>query len=90
IDSYGNVITNITEKLFNEVGRGRSFTINIPGDEINKLSENYMDVRSGDALALFNSGGHLEIAIHGENAGKMIFPRSLNQNDFLITVQFDE
>ena len=90
IDSYGNVITNITEKLFQEVGRGRKFTISIPGEEISVLSENYKDVRNGDVLALFNSGGLLEISINGENAGKMIFPRSFNQHDFLITVEFEE
>ena len=90
IDSFGNVITNISEKLFHEVGKGRSFIINIPGEEIDEISENYTDVRNGDVLALFNSGGQLEIAINGENAGKMIFPRSLNQNDFLITVEFAE
>ncbi len=27
VDNYGNVITNITRKLFNEVGKSRSFTI---------------------------------------------------------------
>ncbi len=90
IDSFGNVITNITEKLFHEVGKGKPFSIVLPGETINEISENYTDVRSGDVLALFNSGSYLEIAINGEHAGKMIFPRSLNQNDFLITVEFEE
>jgi S-adenosyl-L-methionine hydrolase (adenosine-forming) len=90
IDSFGNVITNITEKLFHDVGKGRAFSIALPGETIEEISENYTDVSSGDVLALFNSAGFLEIAINGENASKMIFPRNLNQNDFLITVQFDD
>jgi S-adenosylmethionine hydrolase len=89
-DSFGNVITNITEKLFHEVGKGRKFTISIPGEEIDLISKNYTDVRTGDVLALFNSTGHLEVAINSENAGKMIFPRNLSQNDFLVTVEFSE
>ena len=28
IDNYGNVITNITKKLFKEVSKTRAFTIN--------------------------------------------------------------
>ena len=90
VDSFGNVITNITEKLFHEVGRGRGFAIHIPGDEINEISETYSDVGSGDVLALFNAGGNLEIAINGEHAAKMIFPRNLNQKDFQITIEFTE
>jgi S-adenosyl-L-methionine hydrolase (adenosine-forming) len=90
IDSFGNVITNITEKLFHEVGKGRSFRINLPGETITEISENYTDVRTGDVLALFNSGGHLEIAINGEAAGKMLFPRQLNPGDFQVTIEFDE
>ena len=27
VDNYGNVITNITRKLFNEVGKSRKYTI---------------------------------------------------------------
>jgi S-adenosyl-L-methionine hydrolase (adenosine-forming) len=89
VDSFGNVITNITEQLFHEVGGGRPFSIHIPGDEINDISESYSDVGGGDVLALFNSGGNLEIAINGEHAARMIFPRNLNQKDFQITIEFD-
>ena len=90
VDSFGNVITNITEQLFHEVGGGRRLSIHVPGDEINEISETYSDVGGGDVLALFNSGGNLEIAINGEHAAKMIFPRNLNQKDFQITIEFDE
>lgn len=90
IDSFGNVITNITETLFHEIGKGRAFSITLPGEIITEISENYSDVRSGDVVALFNSGGNLEIAIRGEHAGKMIFPRNLNQNDFQITIEFED
>lgn len=88
IDSFGNVITNISEKIFHETGKGRSFKIPLPGENISEISENYSDVRIGDALAFFNSGGNLEIAINGENASKMIFPRQVYQTEFQITIEF--
>lgn len=90
IDSFGNVITNITEKLFHDVGKGRGLSIMLPGETINEISENYTDVRTGDVLALFNAGGNLEIAINGGSAGKMIFPRHTNPNDFQITIEFED
>ncbi|MBD3638728.1 MAG: SAM-dependent chlorinase/fluorinase [Crocinitomicaceae bacterium] len=65
-DKYGNVIINITEKLFNEVGMGNPFTIYFKSTEyfIEKISSNYYDVAPGEKLALFNDSGFLEIAIN--------------------------
>ena len=65
-DKYGNVMINITEKLFNEVGLGSPFTIYFKSTEyyIDKISSNYYDVPPGEKLALFNEDGYLEIAIN--------------------------
>ncbi|MEX1001747.1 MAG: SAM-dependent chlorinase/fluorinase [Crocinitomicaceae bacterium] len=65
-DKYGNVIINITEKLFNEVGAGNQFTIYLRHTEyfIEKISSSYYDVPVGEKLALFNENGFLEIAIN--------------------------
>jgi S-adenosyl-L-methionine hydrolase (adenosine-forming) len=66
IDTYGNVITNITEKLFEDVRKGRSFTIYFRREEyeITEISKTYGDVPEGEKLAFFSSSGHLEIAIN--------------------------
>lgn len=65
-DKYGNLIVNITERLFNEVGAGNPFTIYFKNSRyfIVNISSNYYDVPMGEKLALFNANGHLEIAIN--------------------------
>lgn len=69
IDSFENVIVNITREQFEEHRKGRPFTIVFKRDEvIDKISETYADVPEGEKLALFNSAGYLEIAINKGNA----------------------
>lgn len=69
IDSFENVIVNITHEQFEEQRKGRSFRIVFKRDEvIDRISECYADVAEGEKLALFNSAGYLEIAINKGNA----------------------
>lgn len=69
IDSFENVIVNITQAQFEEQRKGRSFRIVFKRDEmIDKISESYADVVEGEKLAMFNSAGYLEIAINKGNA----------------------
>ncbi len=69
IDSFENVIVNITHEQFEEQRKGRSFRIVFKRDEmIDRISETYADVAEGEKLALFNSAGYLEIAINKGNA----------------------
>lgn len=80
IDKYGNVIVNITEKLFNEVGNGNPFTIYFKNSQyfIENISKNYYEVPTAEKLALFNESGYLEIAINkgvsgnGGGAGSLL------------------
>lgn len=71
IDSFENVIVNITRKAFEEQRKGRTFRIVFKRDEvIDRISETYADVPEGEKLAMFNSAGYLEIAINkGPAAG---------------------
>jgi len=66
IDSYDNLITNISKELFAEVGKGRDFVIKVKGDlyTIEELSESYDDVDHLDPVALFGTHGYLEIALN--------------------------
>jgi len=66
IDSYENIITNISQRLFEEVGKGRDFVIKVKGDLyiIDELSESYDDVAQLDPVALFGTHGYLEIALN--------------------------
>lgn len=75
IDSYDNVITNITRKLFNEVANGRKYKIFFKRQgyyDIEKISKSYHDVEIGERLAIFNSSDFLEIALNEGKAASLI------------------
>jgi S-adenosylmethionine hydrolase len=65
IDSYANVITNISKDTFERVGKGKSFEIFIQSNhyKIQSISKTYNDLPTGELVAIFNSMGLLEIAI---------------------------
>lgn len=65
IDSYKNVITDISKELFRSVGNKRKYEITIKNEmyKIEHISNNYSDVKAGELLAIFNSLGLLEIAM---------------------------
>lgn len=84
IDSYGNVMCNISEALFRQVGKGKEFKIEFARYEIGKISKTYNDVPEGEILALFNSAGQLEIAMNSDRASSML---NLKLNDS-ITIRF--
>lgn len=77
VDNYGNLITNITRKLFDEVGKGRPFIIRASRYSFTKIYNKYNEIVPADAtnmssfdgqkLALFNSAGYLEIAVYRSN-----------------------
>lgn len=72
IDRYENIITNITESLFNEIAKGRKFSIVFRSYVIRKMSQSYTDVAPGEILALFDSSGMLEIAMNQGNAAGLL------------------
>lgn len=78
IDNYGNLVTNITRKLFDKVGKGRKFKITARSASFDKIFNRYSDAinfdiekskreEDGKKLAIFNSSGYLEIAIYKSN-----------------------
>jgi len=73
IDNYGNVITNISKKMFTEIGKGRSFKITAKRYTFSKIYKKYNEINGkdtsfdGEKLALFNSSGLLEIAVYKSN-----------------------
>jgi S-adenosylmethionine hydrolase len=74
IDGYQNVITNITENLFNDVVKGKQFKILLRAGnyKITSISQSYMDVSEGELLAIFDSENHLEIAINKGKASSLL------------------
>jgi len=78
IDNYGNLITNITRKLFEDIGKGRTFKITARSAIFHTIYERYSDAinfdiekskreEDGKKLAIFNSSGYLELAIYKSN-----------------------
>ncbi len=88
IDSYGNVITNITRELFDQIGQGRKFQINLRRSDYNidEISSHYNDVPEGEKLALFGFSGYLEIALNKGNAAGLL---NMRLNDAL-RIEFDD
>lgn len=84
IDHYGNIITNITERMFKEHGKGRAFKIFYRSYEIDTISKSYNAVSDGERVALFSSTGNIEIAINKDNASKLF---GINQGD-TIRIEF--
>lgn len=72
LDSYGNAITNIDQKLFELVGKTHPFIIYFRKKDyyIDTLSNSYNEVPPGERVGLFNENNLLEIAINrGANLG---------------------
>ena len=78
IDNYGNVVTNITEKLFKEISKTRGFIINARSIKFSKIHKNYSDAidftlekkdreEDGKKIALFNNLGYLQLSIYKSN-----------------------
>lgn len=66
VDNFGNLVTNVSETLFKQVAAGRRFEIEMSRNfKVNTIALSYSEVKvEGKLMALFNSSGHLEIAIN--------------------------
>ena len=77
IDNYGNVISNISKKMFSDIGKARRFKVSASRYYFTKIFTKYNEVTGdkahdsiqydGSKLAIFNSAGYLEIAIYRSN-----------------------
>lgn len=78
IDNYGNVVTNIRKKFFEDIQKGRAFEISARNYKFKTIYSKYSDIVNfeleedkrndeGKALVVFNSSKYLEIAIYKSN-----------------------
>ncbi|WP_298954383.1 SAM-dependent chlorinase/fluorinase [uncultured Nonlabens sp.] len=78
IDNYGNSVSNITEDIIHEVGKGRKFEISARNERFNKIFKKYSDIVNfddeqkkrdvdGKGLVILNSAGYLELATYKSN-----------------------
>jgi S-adenosylmethionine hydrolase len=92
IDSFGNCVTNISQKQFVEIARNRKFEIQVKNKKVTRIHKSYSDFPSienkqlkdfeGDFLALFNENGFLEIAIYKSN------PKTVGSASTLLGIKF--
>ncbi|MCX2679330.1 SAM-dependent chlorinase/fluorinase [Galbibacter sp. EGI 63066] len=77
IDNYGNVVTNISKRLFETYKRGRGFELWARNHKFTNVYHKYSDVvnfdtesvnkKDGEKLAIFNSASLIELAIYRSN-----------------------
>ena len=72
IDSFGNLITDITETMLDGAPRDESVRITCDEHETLGIFRTYSDQPPATLVALIGSGGRLELAIVGENAAAML------------------
>ncbi len=74
IDSYGNLITNITRNFFYEHIQKQKFEILLKKRfySITRISKNYNDIHDMELVAIFNSLNLLEIAYVYGNAAELL------------------
>lgn len=85
-DSYDNAITNISDKIFNEVGKGRKFSAFFRNEELREIKKTYSDVADADIVLVFGATGLLEIALSKGSAKNLL---GLNIYD-PIRIEFNE
>lgn len=73
IDNYDNAISNISQKLFEQVGQERPFEISFKRHPaLTQLYQDYDEVGIGEPLCLFNRAGYLKIAVNMGKAASLL------------------
>ena len=100
IDHFGNCVTNISQKLIQDTGKGRTFEVKFGTKTIKSIHKSYSDFKiserftlkdyEGERLALFNEAGFLEIAIYKSNPSTVGSATSLLGLKFrdVVTIQY--
>ncbi len=71
-DSYDNAITNISDKVFHETGKGRRFSVFFRTEEISEIKKNYSEVGDAEIVLVFGTTGLLEIALSKASARNLL------------------
>ena len=100
IDHYGNVVTNISKKMFLDTSKGRPYEIMFKRQTIKTILPKYSDVGisekyplkyyEGERMAIFNEAGFLEIAIFRSNPDTVGSANSLLGLSYrdVVTIEF--
>jgi len=72
VDHFGNLITNIDQKILSALFPNASFKIVIGPETITEIHQHYSQGRPGDLMALIGSSGYLEIACNLGSAAEIV------------------
>ena len=72
IDSFGNLVTNISHEILEALEGQNSVVIRAGGAEIDRLNRSYAESAVGEALAIVGSFNRLEISINQGNAAQVL------------------
>jgi len=72
VDNFGNLITNIQRDAFEELSKGKAYTVHVGGEKFRKVHSNFHQADQGDCFIFFNSLGLLEIGIYKGNANELL------------------
>jgi S-adenosylmethionine hydrolase len=67
VDSFGNLITNISQQELGKFARDSLIEIKIKGERIKGLKQSYEEGKAGEVICLWGSAGLLEIAQKEKN-----------------------
>jgi S-adenosylmethionine hydrolase len=72
VDRFGNLVTNIERRRFEEFAAGRRIQIAIADQPVPKVVATYAEADAGSICALFGSSDHLEIAVSSGSAAERL------------------
>ncbi|MDX2196459.1 MAG: SAM-dependent chlorinase/fluorinase [Cytophagales bacterium] len=71
-DIYGNCVTNITFKDFDEICAGRKYLISFGRNTAENINNHYYEIEHGQYGLIFNDAGNLEIFIQSGSAKQLL------------------
>ena len=72
VDHFGNLITNIDRKTFDQFAAAGAIAVEIGGQEVPRVVATYAEAQAGELCALFGSTDHLEVAISAGDAAAVL------------------
>jgi hypothetical protein len=72
VDRFGNLITNIDRRTFEQLVNGGTISVKAGTQDIGRVVATYAEAPAGELCALFGSTGHLEIAVNTGDAAALL------------------
>ena len=72
VDRFGNLVTNIDRRRFEQFAAGKPVHIAVANHPVTRLVSTYAEADAGSICALFGSSDHLEIAVSNGSAAERL------------------